>query len=499
MPENYHIISSLLQNMYCSRGKTAIQSADLARFDVEKIDYISRDKLSQTHFQRWLKLVDFNSSDVPEWLLEDAVRWGTCLKDSGKVWPCMPSRELTIQDRISFSTQQLYYYFDYLKIDGFFANCASEHIVHILNMLAQSKFIREDDIKRLTDLFIMIIRRAAALETIDHSSQLLIKDCFLSFLTDNHTKPFTSEEIKDIIENGWFKIYELSEAVPIDIIQKCMDNDRIYRIEPEYSASPVSGGVDVYFLGAPDTGKSCLISGLLSAVKDLPGAYVLNNNYAFRLINEHRDGIITPSTPYDTLVPLGVTINKKRSKTLFNVIEMDGESIMKIADSDCSGYNEIDLKAASSIINDNPKILFFIIDPTKDLHYEFFNQRQILCNIVDVLKRSEEIMNNILAIHIIVTKCDYLTHDVSVSNILNTNGYEMLIDAIKDVCKRHNINRKHNYTPRIVPFSVGKFYTTEFFVPESECSKNLLTIISGSIFDTRMKRFMNKIRRLVKK
>lgn len=47
-----------------------------------------------------------------------------------------------------------------------------------------------------------------------------IRKCFIS---ERHPyKVLCTRGDKDIIENGWLKIHELSEVVPIDIILKCM-------------------------------------------------------------------------------------------------------------------------------------------------------------------------------------------------------------------------------------------------------------------------------------
>lgn len=122
--------------------------------------------------------------------------------------------------------------------------------------------------------------------------------------------------------------------------------DPMLDIEPEYSASPVPDGVDVYFLGVPNTGKSCLISGLLNQINNSPEATILTNPYAYHLISRHQNGRIVNYTRYDTAIPIGVINDRNRSENLFNIIEIDGQSICEIATSYCADFREIDLQAA---------------------------------------------------------------------------------------------------------------------------------------------------------
>lgn len=487
--------------MYSRRWLTASESAESVNHAIFEICKISRNQISKKRFSEWYD--ELSSIPNNEQLLEDAIRWGTILGYIGQ----QTSYSSSGIECYIFALREFTYCLDYIEQEGFFAGCAVEYVTQNIRTIIQSGSMDVSYINDMQALLDIAIQEPSA----ENMTKLFscTKKSFVTYLKKQPAQLFRASDVYDFIKNGLCEPHELENIIPIDIIQKCLDGGRVYQMEPECSASPVSGGVDVYFLGAPGTGKSCLISGLLSAANDLPEALVLNNDYAYRLISKHKDGEIVSYTPYHTVVPLGVTINEKRSKTLFNIIEMDGASIGEIACCDCYCFNDMDFKAVSSIINYNLKILFFIIDPTKveEVCYRYMGefgycdcgQLEILDRMSATFRLNEDVMKNVLAIHIIVTKTDTLPQGESADEFLESGGYDMLIHYIKEICKRYDINRKHNYTPMIVPFSVGKFYTTEFFVPESEYSKNLLNIISESIRDTGMKRLVNKIHRLFRK
>ena len=500
MREEYHFIVSRLQKLYSSRGSTANGSAELVNYAINVVGYILRDQISKKRYWEWYDELSSIPNNVSEQLLEDAIRWGTILKDIVGLYSCYSASI----ECYTCTLREFPYYLDYIEQGGFFAGCAVEHVTQNIRTIIQSGSMDVSYINDMQALLDIAIQEPS----VENMTKLFscTKKSFVTYLKKQPAQLFRASDVYDFIKNGWCEPHELEKIIPIDIIQKCLDGGRVYQMEPECSASPVSGGVDVYFLGAPGTGKSCLISGLLSAANDLPEALVLNNDYAYRLISKHKDGEIVSYTPYHTVVPLGVTINEKRSKTLFNIIEMDGASIGEIACSDGYCFNDMDFKAVSSIINYNLKILFFIFDPTKvkDVCYGYSmgefgycrcRQWEILDRMIALFDHNEDVMKNVLAIHIIVMKSDTQPQGESAYEFLESGWYA----EIKRICKRYDINRKHNYTPMIVPFSVGKFYTTEFFVPESEYSKNLLNIISESIRDTGMKRLVNKIHRLFRK
>lgn len=487
--------------MYSRRWLTASESAESVNHAIFEICKISRNQISKKRFSEWYDELSSIPNNVSEQLLEDAIRWGTILGYIGQ----QTSYSSSGIECYIFALREFTYCLDYIEQEGFFAGCAVEYVTQNIRTIIQSGSMDVSYINDMQALLDMAIQEPSA----EIMTKLFscTKKSFVTYLKKQPAQLFRASDVYDFIKNGWCEPHELEDVIPVDIIQKCLEYDG-QMVAPECLSSPIPGGVDVYFLGAPNTGKSCLISGLLSVVNDLPEALVLNNDYAYRLISEHKGGKIAPRTLYNTVVPLGVTINEKRSKTQFNIIEMDGVSIEKIACSDRC-FNAMDFKAVSSIINYNPKILFFIIDPTKveDVCYGYMGEFGYCdCGQLEILDRmssnfglNEDVMKNVLAIHIIVTKTDTQPQGESADEFLESGGYDMLIHGIKEICKRYDINRKHNYTPMIVPFSVGKFYTTEFFVPESEYSKNLLNIISESIRDTGMKRLVNKIHRLFRK
>ena len=499
MSDYIHFLSPSLQEAYSNKGLTASQSWDLAQNNLDIIRYIERDTISQNSFHEWCNIISNRLCDSSEQMIEDAIRWGTCIRDIGKVWPCLPSKELSYSDREEFYKRQLHYCFEYIKQAGYFTDCAIEHAAHIFD-----SFIQEGRLVEIYDFYklkkyLYTNFQSTSVETIDRL-YAYVKYSFISF-SKEHKIIFSSHDIRNVLKDNLFELSELSRIIPENIIRKCIDEEFKLHEEPEYLDSPVPNGIDVYFLGGPRTGKSCIISGLLSAIKQQSTSQILYNPYAWTLLHQFEEGLIPLGTRNNTTTSIGVTIKDKGVKRSFNLIDIDGNSVLNIA------YG-METNAETLLANDNHKILFLIIDPLdlqfrfwSDSQWCFYGQRNLLNQLINSLDRNKEFMRHVLGIHLVVTKSDLLFSFKEFLGCIQYGRYEGALEYIKDLCKCYNINRKYNFAPNIIPFSIGKFYTKEHFVYESKCSQDILDIIlESSISDTRikMKRFVGHLRELIK-
>lgn len=503
MENSRDLILSALKTFYCTQGLPETTAMELSNSDIETISYIERDEISQERYQEWYNCLVVAPGNFSYQSTDDTIKWGKCLKDCSHIWPCIPSKELSIEDQKGFYTDELRHYFDYIKNHIFYDECAIKHAARVFDCLIQLGCISIYDFTRLSDYLYSTFPKTEAEKV--HKLFDSVKNNFFSYLEKTDPLPFilASREVRDFIETGVFTINELSRIIPKDIIEKCL-SDWEYRRKIEFHedepALSKHDGVDVYFLGAPSTGKSCLISGVLNAAESTPTARISGNPHIFNLLHEHKEGIAPIATRFDTVIPIEVSLDYKGSKQLFNIIHMSGGPVLEIA----SSMTTLDMttKVGSLLSNDNPKILFFVIDPEYRL-YQLWQeapcrQKYILERLIRVLEYDEAIMKNIVGIHLIVTKCDMLKQDCTTNEMLESQGYKSIIYQLNALCKNHKINRKHNYTPKIIPFSIGKFYTKDFFVEEKKYSQNVLEVILESMPETKANSFINLICRLFK-
>ena len=493
MENSRDLILSALKTFYCTQGLPETTAMELSNSDIETISYIERDEISQERYQEWYNCLVVAPGNFSYQSTDDTIKWGKCLKDCSHIWPCIPSKELSIEDQKGFYTDELRHYFDYIKNHIFYDECAIKHAARVFDCLIQLGCISIYDFTRLSDYLYSTFPKTEAEKV--HKLFDSVKNNFFSYLEKTDPLPFIldSREVRDFIETGVFTTNELSRIIPEDIIKKCLidwaygRNIEFHEDEPALSKHD---GVDVYFLGVPETGKSCLISGVLNAAESTPTARISGNPHIFNLLLEHREGLAPLATRIHTVIPIEVSLDYKGSKHHINIIDMDGESVM-----------DMEWNALPLCISDNPKILFFIIDPEKKAaqiwrygEEDSRTQCEIIQNVINTLKREEGIMRNIIGIHIIVTKCDQLQQDCDINQLVKSQG----CDDLNKLCEDYKINRNNNYTPKIIPFSLGKFYTREYFVAEPKYSQKIFEEILDSIDESRPKSFFNRLRNLFK-
>lgn len=256
--------------------------------------------------------------------------------------------------------------------------------------------------------------------------------------------------------------------------------DYLYR---ECSSSSIAGGTDVYFIGTPTTGKSCVVSGLLKAIKQTRSVHMKVNPYAFGMLDLLDDGFLPYPTVLNTALAIGVDVNKGKRKRSFNIIEADGESAMRIADSDVVSFKEMNIALASMLANGNPKILFLVIDPCN--HNNNIRQEDVLCALLDLLAQNADIKKNVQAIHIVVSKYDMVGPDTSAEKIV-AERYAAVLSKVKDLGFHHSL--------QIIPFSLGHFHDSETVDYNPKDSQKLLDMIIESISVSRIQHLINKVR-----
>lgn len=285
------------------------------------------------------------------------------------------------------------------------------------------------------------------------------------------------------------------------------------RLQDEQRQLPVSklenphsedGNTDIYFFGVSGSGKTCVLSGLMSLTGQLgfrfdpkgPGG---GGNYAMELRNYARTSMLPPATDQQYIQVIDGQINDEDGnihKIAF--IEMSGEKTAEFAAMDIQeSFDDLGPGAASLLSNDNNKVLFFVIDPTNEKNIEmglgsqqWVMQSDVLNCVSALLTRNPTLMKKVIAIHVILTKSDTLGEYVDQNVIeerLNSQGYQAVLADIKAICERYDINKQTGFHVGLYPFCVGKFMPGDVYTFDETDSLKILRVIQKNTVVERKK------------
>lgn len=288
------------------------------------------------------------------------------------------------------------------------------------------------------------------------------------------------------------------------------------------------GATDVYFLGIPSTGKTCVLMGLLSSEYMNWNSVKFGGSYGCRL-QELCDAGLPPTRTegnFATLITGTITDQSGSVVHPVNLIDIAGESFAnKIAKNPDSIVTFADMGHGmpEMISNNNEKVFFLTIDPTSDLikynskvkkengsiEYEqnIVSQKQTFQKFLDILAdpSNSEIMKKVRAIHIIVTKADSLCENRDRRNELAVSKmrqYAHSVNKLKKLCSsdEYDINLTTDNAPHVLNFSLGRFYMGGIFDYDCADSNMLLdTICSLTTGSRKKKNVFEKMRELLNK
>lgn len=342
-----------------------------------------------------------------------------------------------------------------------------------------------------------------------------VKDMKGNLLTDMKRFPF--KYTRDIMY-----AYISSNALTMEDLVDNSDvlTDRGYshikkypRLQDEQRDLPVSklenphseeGNTDIYFFGVGGSGKTCVLSGLMSLTGQLgfrfdpkgPGG---GGNYAMELRNYARTSMLPPATDQQYIQVIDGQINDEDGnihKIAF--IEMSGEKTAEFAAMDNQeSFDDLGPGAAGLLSNDNNKVLFFVIDPTNEKAVEmgqgsqhWVMQSDMLNCVSALLSRNPTLMKKVIAIHIILTKSDTLGEYVDqnvIEELLSSQGYQAVLADIKAICERYDINKQTGFHVGLYPFCIGKFMPGEVYTFDETDSLKILRVIQKNTVVERKK------------
>ncbi len=319
---------------------------------------------------------------------------------------------------------------------------------------------------------------------------------------------------------------ELCEASGADeeTFQRILDDERIRKDLPpspnensRYASGVGEKGLtDVVFFGIASSGKTCVLSGLLSHDDiDIDEAN-WSGEYASLLKKYGKAGIAISGTPENFVAMIKATARRPEGvKHHFNLVEMAGETFVnKIVNAMgrdgklVTSFADMGTQAPEILNNGNRKLFFILIDPTSEgreqaLQAEAVNRlKSLMFGKVDGRNPNEAIMRRVEGLHFIVTKADTLAGGPSqarevVHGILNRGARESLVES----CREYGINASDESEldgrPRIFPFSLGRFNVGNIYTYNPADSDVLLNVICDYTAYERKGSFLRKLRQFM--
>ena len=282
---------------------------------------------------------------------------------------------------------------------------------------------------------------------------------------------------------------------------------------------------DVYFLGCPASGKSCVLAGFLNQLRlDGEMEYIpLKNNkgidgclsYYNALIKGVSEYKAPRSTGRDTVSFMQLNLGPKRDREI-TAMELSGEAFRQLSDADFTGPEIWDkLGVGRCLKNNNKKTLFFLLDYSsiigKNPSFSDMEQAQILENALRVLshdgsgKHYEKgcTMSKVGTVAIVITKSDLM--DVEEGRLLSreeradiafsylTHKFRNFMNDLSALCKKYGINannKGHAYEPFVTTFSLGQFFLGNSVIFDPTDSKRIADFVVAAT-DRRRRGFLD--------
>lgn len=304
------------------------------------------------------------------------------------------------------------------------------------------------------------------------------------------------------------------ELIDQGIIPSCIKNDALIaedikvdqtRIE-HLGDFPDDKRTDVYFWGVPRSGKSAVLSGILSYMnKKGIAEYVPHWNsedqdmvrrYYYKLIDSTSEGRFLESTGADTVSFLKLDLEVKKRENKLTFVELGGEAFRAASDSGFKGKKAWGkLGAGTCLESNNRKLLFFIIDYSMTIGENNMssesNQREILEAALDILSSDGDGKNGekgctfskIDTVAIILNKSDIMNEsdeekksEIAIKYV--GDKFAAFMSKLEGKCRYFGVNKPVGYRPYIMPFSIGRKLIGNLYEYDPRDSKKVVEFIS---------------------
>lgn len=296
-------------------------------------------------------------------------------------------------------------------------------------------------------------------------------------------------------------------GIPLSAIENLQNIENVELLLGQTPTAIPPGFTEVYFWGAPGSGKTCALGALLNVARKkgyLNLATGPGYRYAMQLTNifsddELANDYLPAPTALESTQYLPFTLKRPNEKAVRSVslIELSGEIFKCFLDLN-SGHpletvsHEETFNTLNSFLrNNNRKIHFFFIDYNRENKPDGngFCQSDYLAAASTYFKDHKIFGKSTDAIFVVLTKSD-LMRDESDNEVrkekwveyakkyLNENNYKSFINTLKDICNKEGINGGRI---TVEPFSLGKVYFQKIGNFNGYSAENLLEILMQRI------------------
>ena len=269
---------------------------------------------------------------------------------------------------------------------------------------------------------------------------------------------------------------------------------------------------DVYFLGIPASGKSCVLAGFLNHLHyagEMQYLPTKNNRgidgcrpYYNALIKGLSEYKAPRSTGTDTVSFMQLNLGPKRDRAV-TAMELSGEAFKNLSDANCTGQEVWEkLGVGRCLKNNNPKTLFFLLDYSsiigKNPRFSAADQEEILGNALDVFSSDGTgrygekncTMSKVKTVAIVITKSDLMDieedrpltqeerADIAVRHL--QERFRTFMNNLSDLCHKYDINsnnKGHTNEPFITTFSLGHFFLGNSVIFDKTDSKRIADFV----------------------
>jgi hypothetical protein len=303
---------------------------------------------------------------------------------------------------------------------------------------------------------------------------------------------FQPYEVKTLLKDGAISREDLIIAgIPVDIIDN-LNNVRTPSLNMGKTPDSIPEGyTEVYFWGIPGSGKTCVLSSILSTADEkgyLEIATGPGYDYMTHLKNIFRNPVsfLPPPSAVDSTqyLPFALKKNNDNPRSV-SLIELSGEVFQ------CFFYKNASLemptpqheetlnKLLNFLDGNNRKIHFFFIDYQKEnnLDTDGYTQADYLQAAATYFQNNDIFKNSTDAIYIVITKSDLMKQEDKLNHLndyLLDNRYTAFIESLKTRCKEHCINSGELLATH---FSLGNVYFNQICSFDDDTSKNIIDIL----------------------
>lgn len=386
-----------------------------------------------------------------------------------------------------------------------------EKASELLEILAEVKAIHEDWVNAMHENTIVAYKKFITQHPnsrYQSEAEGAIRTLKIDLLKDLEKNPckYSRDIVYDYISSGLLSYDELvvenhllTDEAYNQILRYPTFSSQIDNLPESAFEKSISrtGNVDVILLGIPGSGgKTCLMASLMTLLKQED--FVLRNGnggeaYAKYLANIINNNFLPPKTDccYVQVVETDLFVGNYPYGV--SIIEFAGEQYRDMVSIE-DGFASDDLGPTLSYIlgNNNPKILFWAIDPTinhemciDDGSFTSIHQDDVFRVVAARLQKDSSFCNKVMGIHVVVTKSDKWERRYTVEDVINEYGYREGLSILNTICHDHRIMDYQNNTVDVIPFSIGKFMIGRTYKFDNRDAKRILEIIREDISDYR--------------